>query len=73
MGEKRTLKTVERIKKADIEKFHHGNRLLLDEVDSMLIKIRVIEDEKLRRDWNGIKTVEREEGQGRSEERPHHG
>ena len=39
MEKNRTLKTVEEV---DVKKFHHENRLLLDEVDGVLLRIREI-------------------------------
>ena len=39
MEKNRTLKMVEEV---DVKKFHHENRLLLDEVDGVLLRIREI-------------------------------
>ena len=43
MEKNRTLKTVEEtVEEVDVKKFHHENRLLLDELDGVLLRIREI-------------------------------
>lgn len=43
MEKNRTLKMVEEmVEEVDVKKFHHENRLLLDEVDGVLLRIREI-------------------------------